>query len=265
MVTGGSHTQLHLERTERVFNVLCSFATKLQGHKVKWFTDNQSIVSIITNGSKKPHLQDGALSIFEVCLGHTIKLEMVWLPRCENERADLFSRIVDYDDWKLDPCLFTHFNILWGPHSVDCFASSNNFQLPRFFSKYWCPGSEAVDAFTVDWETEVCWWVPPLYLVTRTIKHARCCSSSGTLVIPMWISAPFWPVICPDGAHLVSFIHCWDCMAYYEGMFKAGYSGSNIANSLNFETLILFLFMDFSVPPRNSNACFCISDWLGSL
>ena len=64
-----------------VDHVLRSFALKLQGHTVKWFTDNQSIVSIIQNGSKKPHLQDGAISIFEACFQHSIKVEMEWVPR----------------------------------------------------------------------------------------------------------------------------------------------------------------------------------------
>jgi hypothetical protein len=140
-----------------VFNVLSAFSTKLQGHRVKWFTDNQGVVSIITNGSKKPHLQDGALSIFEVCMQFSIKLEMVWTPRNDNERADFISRIVDYDDWKLDTSLFVQFDSLWGPHTVDCFASEHNCQLPRYFSRFWCPGTEAVDAFTVHWKDETCW------------------------------------------------------------------------------------------------------------
>lgn len=46
-----------------VYNVLVSFAPKLQGHKIKWFTDNQSVKYIITNGSRKAHLPDGAISI----------------------------------------------------------------------------------------------------------------------------------------------------------------------------------------------------------
>ena len=37
----------------------------MQGHPIKWFTDNQNVVSIVKFGSKKPHLQDGAVSIFD--------------------------------------------------------------------------------------------------------------------------------------------------------------------------------------------------------
>ena len=59
-----------------VFAVLQSFAEKLQGHTVKWFTDNQNVVRIVQVGSKKPHLQEGAMAIFQTCQ-YTLGLAMV--------------------------------------------------------------------------------------------------------------------------------------------------------------------------------------------
>ena len=47
-----------------VHNVLQSFASKLKGHAVKWFLDNQAVVRIMQVGSGKSHLQEGALFIF---------------------------------------------------------------------------------------------------------------------------------------------------------------------------------------------------------
>ena len=41
--------------------------------------------------------------------------------------------------------------ILRGVHSIDRFADNYNSHLPRFNSRFACPGAEAVDAFTVDW------------------------------------------------------------------------------------------------------------------
>ena len=32
--------------------VLCSFAQKLAGHRVKWFTNNKNIVRIVESGNK---------------------------------------------------------------------------------------------------------------------------------------------------------------------------------------------------------------------
>ena len=92
---------------------------------------------------------------------------------------------------------------------VHCFAASHNSQIAWFHSRFWCPGAEAVDAFTVNWVDEVCWLVPPIYmyLVGRAIRHAEVCRASGTLVVPLWKSAVFWPLLCPDGTHIGPFIH----------------------------------------------------------
>ena len=42
---------------------------------------------------------------------------------------------------------------------------------------------------------------PSLYLIPRLLKHAEATKARGTLVIPHWPSAPFWPILFPDGSH----------------------------------------------------------------
>ena len=83
------------------------FAQELQGHSVKWYTDNQNVVRIVQVGSKKPHLQEGAMSILQICLQYCIKLRMEWT---KNELADYASRIVDFDVWQVSPSVFTMLN-----------------------------------------------------------------------------------------------------------------------------------------------------------
>ncbi len=81
-----------------VFEVLRAYALKLQGHLVKWFTDNQNVARIVRVGNKKLHLQDGAMAIFQTCLQHAIKLEMEWIPCDLNQKTDYISRLVDWDN-----------------------------------------------------------------------------------------------------------------------------------------------------------------------
>ena len=69
----------------------------------------------------------------------------------------------------------------------------HNAQLDRFNSRFWNPGSEAVDAFTCDWGGEINWLCPPLHLISRVIQHAKKTRAQGTLIAPSWCSAPFWP------------------------------------------------------------------------
>ena len=72
---------------------------------------------------------------------------------------------MDYDDWMLNPGIFSMLDAMWGSHTIDRFANSFNHQLARFNSRFGDPGAEAIDAFTCDWANENNWWCPPLYLV----------------------------------------------------------------------------------------------------
>ena len=68
----------------------------------------------------------------------------------------------------------------WGPHTVDRFANYYNTKLQRFNSRFLETGSEAVDAFTVDWRNENNYRCPPIYLVPRVLFHGMNCQCKGT-------------------------------------------------------------------------------------
>ena len=95
----------------------------------------------------------------------------------------------------LHPVIFTQLDSLWGPHSVDRFANFHNRQTEHFNSRFWVPEMEVVDIFTVDWGNENNWWCPPVGLIPRLTQHARKTKATGTLIVPCWPSAPFWPVL----------------------------------------------------------------------
>ena len=88
--------------------------------------------------------------LFWFCLEHKISLHVHWVPRELNEDADDVSKLLDGSDWRLHPGIFASLNNRWGPHTVDLFASSKNAQCQRLFSKFWCPGTSGVDAFSHD-------------------------------------------------------------------------------------------------------------------
>ena len=189
-----------------VRQVLEALESKLSNQRVRWFTDNQNVVRILQVGSRKPDLQAEALAIFSISLSRHIHIEPEWIPRKDNELADYLSRIVDCDDWSLSRATFRELDEVWGPHTIDRFASHYNTQLPRFNSRFWNPGSEAVDAFTTNWSDDNNWLCPPVYLVPRVIQHARKCKARGTLVVPEWPSAPFWPILFPEEGKFAAFV-----------------------------------------------------------
>ena len=147
------------------------------------------------------HLRCSAMlwKAFNFCAVFNVSIEIEWVPRSLNEYADSLSRVIDFDDWSVYTDFFTYISSLFGPFSVDRFASPDSAKCARFYSKFWCPGAEGVDAFSVDWVGENNWLVPPIYLISRTIFHSEVCGARGVLVIPKWLSAAFWPTVFPMG------------------------------------------------------------------
>ena len=145
--------------------------------RVKVFCDSENAWKIISIGSSKPHLQNIAIDIFNLCLQNDFEIEAQWLPREQNQIADQLSRFVDKDDWSINHEVFKAINLLWGPHMVD-----------RFASKFTVPHSEAVYALAQDWRGENNWLCPPTHLILKTIRHLHACRASETLIIPQWPS-----------------------------------------------------------------------------
>ena len=175
--------------------VLASFADQLKGKVVKHHSDNQNVVRVLFNGSKKQALHKVVLSIFNLCIDNKINLLPEWVPRDDNVIADLASKSIDRDHFMLHPDIFAAFDIMWGPHTIDRFSSFRSRQLPRFNSRWANPCSEGVDAFSFRWDNENNWLFPPPKLIPRVLKHLASSKAEGTLIVPEWPSAHWWPLV----------------------------------------------------------------------
>jgi len=173
---------------------------------VKLYTDSNNASVIASKGSTSLRLQRKALEIFQFCAVNNVSMEIEWIPRSLNEYADSLSRVVDFDDWSVSAGFFACISSLFGPFTVDRFASPDSAKCARFYSKFWCPGAEGVDASSVDWAGENNWMVPPIYLISRTVFHLEERSARRVLVTPKWLSAPFWPTVFPMGGHRPSVL-----------------------------------------------------------
>jgi hypothetical protein len=191
---------------QAVFNSVKTFARFVVGQKLKIFSDNQNVVRILSVGSNVPALQHIAVSFFQFSLIHNISFQVQWIPRSANAKADYLSRLIDPDDWYLNPRLFTLLTQCWGPFDVDRMSDHNNAQLRRFNSRFWCPGTEAVDCFTQNWSNCNNWACPPPTLILAVLKHMEIWNAKGVVIVPEWNSAPFWPNICPYPLQFVSFV-----------------------------------------------------------
>ena len=186
--------------------VLQSYGKMLNNQEIQINMDNFGATRILTIGSSKEPLQKLSMDIFFHCLQNNIKITCKWIPRELNYDADYLSKIGDTDSWGVDKDTFHYINRKFGPFSVDRFADDRNKKLKAFNSRYYCPGTAHVNTFTADWSDENNWLCPPVSLIGSTLKHLRLCKGRGTLLIPVWASAYFWPLIYPDGSHPAPFI-----------------------------------------------------------
>ena len=182
--------------------VLFHLAVCLEGQRIKWHVDNLNVVYILTNGSMKVSLHVIALEVSNFCSEHKIHLIPEWIPRDDNTYADSLSRFTDLydsDEWEIVPRVFSYLGQKSGPHTFDRFASYKNAKCTRFNSKTFSLGSEGVDAFVHEWYHDFNWLVPPVKYILKVIKKLQSERAKGTLVIPIWKSAGYWPVLFPDG------------------------------------------------------------------
>ena len=222
---GTSSTFRELRATRRVLE---SLAPQLRGSEVLHRTDNQNTEIILSVGSRKANLHSEAVSIYQLCRTYDIRLTVEWISRDHNELADELSRVEDANDYMLDRSCFMSLDGLWGPHTVDCFASVKTKQLDRFCSRFLNPGCEAADAFTVSWTGANNWLFPPPFLVPRVLRHMAVGKEDGTLLIPEWHSAPWWPLLVTRCGTWKKFVVSSMRIQLYEGIFIPGSAESCI-------------------------------------
>ena len=72
----------------------------------------------------------------------------------------------------------------------------------------------------------------------------RECKAVGTLIVPMWKSSYFWPLLYNDGMHLNSFIKHWLCLPKRPDLFVAGRAKNKLFQTKAFKSPCLALRID---------------------
>ena len=179
-----------------VLHGITHFRHVLTHTNINWFTDAKNVARIAKRGSKKPYLANLAVAIYQVAKKHSINLNLIWIPRDQNEEADFWSRVRDFDDWGVSPqwfqkiCDYCDFKA-----TIDRFADPRNKKVKRFNTRFYHCQSEATDAFSQNWQQEKNWVVPFIFLINRTIRYCQMCAAEMILVFPKWKTAVFWPAI----------------------------------------------------------------------
>ena len=217
----------------------------LSKRTVRFRVDNQATVSIVSKGSMRPACHQFAIEIFKFCQQNEVNLSIHWVPRDLNKQADAISRlpeVLDTDDWGLTQQFFGILDKRWGPFTLDCFANSYNAKCRRFFSFFYVPGTSGVEAFSHDWRGEFCLWVPPVAVIGRCFEHAVRCQARGVLVVPLWKSAYYWPLLTVVYS---DYIIDW-LQVRGKTVFCHGHNTNSLLGSSDFDSDVVALLIDCS-------------------
>jgi hypothetical protein len=170
-----------------LYALLC-FKDNLQGKTVKIMCDNTTSVAYIKNlGGPTSKLTELAEAIWAFALQHSIVLQVMHVPGISNVHADHLSRLAHRYEWQLNPGLFNQIDNMWGPHTVDRFASFATTQLPIYNSRFLDPMSSGVDALSqLDWGEHNNYVNAPFRLLNRVIQTLINQRAYATIIAPYW-------------------------------------------------------------------------------
>ena len=123
-------------------------------------------------------LNELAESIWALALSENIQIRIIHIAGASNDQADHLSRLSQQYEWQLHPGIFSQLDDMWGPHTMDRFASLSTAQLQTYNSRYLDPWTSGVDASSNGLiQTQLC---------ESTISYARtyleACKTSKSLL-----------------------------------------------------------------------------------
>ena len=182
---------------------------RFRGWKLVHYTDNKATASIVSKGSRQPHLQELIRETIMAMREYEVEIECVWKSR-EDELirwADGGSREFYADDIELDfdsmAFIYHHF----GDFDIDCFASRLNNKGRCFFSRRDGEGAVGLDFFSqklLPENTHFCF--PPPGSLVMAKRHFERYETSAVMIVPVWASSTFFPTFFPDGKHAAEFV-----------------------------------------------------------
>ena len=139
----GEDKNHHINYLEFKAAFLClkSFCAKTINEHIQLFLDNTVAIQYLAKmGGRKPLLNKLAREIWLWCEGKKLWLSVYHIPGKLNKTADGLSRMTgklsDDMEWALNSGVFKIIERKMGKCYIDLFASSNNFELPKYVSFY---------------------------------------------------------------------------------------------------------------------------------
>lgn len=192
-------SQMHINYLEilAAFLALKCFAAELNSCQVLLRIDNTTAIAYINEmgGVRFPQLNTITKKLWDWCECKKICVFAEYIPSKANVEADSESRITSLDtEWELNQAVYKEIIDRLGKPDIDLFATRCNEKCEKFCSWRRDPEALVVNAFTLNW-SEFFWYAfPPFSLIPRIIKKIMEEKSRGIIVVPFWVSQPWFPI-----------------------------------------------------------------------
>ena len=97
-----------------------------------------------------------------------------------------------------------------------------------------------------DWSTYLNWCVPPVHLANKTINYIIHCRAKGTVIVPNWKSATFWPSLVNLEGNCLPFIVSYIECKNPTNIFTFGSDKNSIFALQTFQSNVLVFRIDAS-------------------
>ena len=191
-ITASKH--INFKELTAVQLALESFGHQIAGKSIQVLTDNSTTVAYLNNmGGPVMQLTEVAESIWANVLAQECHLQARHVPGVQNTQADHLSRLPLHYEWQLNPLVFNRIDNIWGPHSIDRFASVTTTQLQTYNSRFADPQTHGIDALAQqDWRLHNNYVNPPFRLIPRVLDVVQAQQAEATLIAPYWPSQPWF-------------------------------------------------------------------------
>jgi hypothetical protein len=101
-----------------------------------WMTDNSNVLKFLSKGSGRLPIMLQILELLRLARSRAFSLDIgpIWVRRDHHwlQRADAMSKQIDTDSWSVWQGDFDFLESIFGPFTVDFFASLENAKVERF-------------------------------------------------------------------------------------------------------------------------------------
>ncbi|XP_070519726.1 uncharacterized protein [Cardiocondyla obscurior] len=159
--------------------------------------DNTTALAYINRkgGTRYPDLHTIAKEIWDWCKKNNNWIFASYICSADNAEADFESRRLEPEtEYSLAQSAFEKIIDKFGVPDMDLFASRTNSKCEKFVSWKKDPEAFAIDAFTLNWNSDFFYAFPPFILIPRVLEKIKQDKCNGIIVVPQWPAQPWYPM-----------------------------------------------------------------------